>query len=628
MIEKYLKSQTEGFSRVPDALARYCTGRLSVLLNQSEHESAHLPAILDPHCGTGQFLLYLCEGMSRVFRSPGQETNTGSMMTGSSPYYQDAAEKERLLYSLYGLDPDPSKAESTRFVLFLWLNRHIYDGTYLNRQAEAFFGGRHRLSDTIRCSQVLFAPDFFTDLTRAWLGPERAEKIHTFDLDREFPEIAEQGGFDAVTGNFISSSHRLSRSVREYLQGHFVTYDPGADCSVYRLEKSVQLLKKRGICSAVHNCGWTGASCAGRLRDHISSMQIIEMTEIAKQSGEEGREQDSGILIFSKEPPSNDVIAAKVTFGTCRNIFRQAHSMRNMIQHPGRGTGGWSFRDPRYISLKQAITRHGIPLERYVMGELFHGINRDAAGLVVAFPENYVIPSSLSRYLELLPFVKGKTLGAYSPVITSAKIPVPVRDLDMKKIEHILHQLNACGLTREDCTQSHLPGPEEFMSAIPLIRKYAGMKDKILIPLEGSWPACTFDQTGGIPDDTILFIPHRDLYLLAFLNSALSEFLMTLKTCSELSKKGCISPQWLHRLPVHVPDSSDEKELHLHDRISLLAERIIGLTSVRVPDADDRIACEIDARIRDAKSEINRCFYALYGFSEREIEIVERFCSS
>jgi len=175
-----------------------------------------------------------------------------------------------LTESLIG--PNPLMTDET---LFLWLNRHISDRYYLNRQAEAFFSGRHYLFSTIRTSQVLIAPDFLTDLTRAWLGPERAGKIHTFDLNREFPEIAQRGGFDAVTGNFIHTSHRLSCSIREYLQGHYATYDPGADCSVYMLEKSVNLLKYHGICSAVHNCGWTGASFAGRLRNYISSMQII-----------------------------------------------------------------------------------------------------------------------------------------------------------------------------------------------------------------------------------------------------------------------------------------------------------------------------------------------------------------
>ncbi len=618
---------TRGGLSIADGLVRYCTGRLFMLLNERKTESTQGPAILDPRCGTGQFLLYMCDGISKVSREPLRETYTRPLMPGPSPCFNTTIEKEKVLHSVYGLDPDPAKAESARFVLFLWLNQYINDEDYLYRQAKAFFSGRHLLFSTIRNCQVLFTPDLLTDLNRALLGPERAGKIHTFDPDQEFPEVAQRGGFDAVTGNFIHTSHRLSRHIRQYLQGHYITYDPGADCSVYLLEKSVKLLKDQGICSAVHNCGWTGASFAGRLRNLISSMQIIEMTEVIKKPREEGQGHDCGILIFSNEPPVKDIIAAKVTPGSCREIFRQAHSKRNMIEHPGRGTGGWSFRDQRSIRLIQVITRHGIPLEQYVMGELYQGIQGDSVRFFLSDPEKFTVPPSLPGDPELFPFVSGETLCAYCPVTTSGILPVPDRELNPDRTEEHLNRFPVCipGRNREP---GHLPERREFMANLPRIRKYAGMKDKILIPLGIPWPACTFDRAGCIPDENILFIPHRDLYLLAFLNSAIPEFLMNRRTCDESKKTGCISQQWLHRLPVHVIEGSDGNESLLHDRIVFLAERIICLRAIRVPDRDNRIVCEIDTRIHDAEAEINRCFYTLYGFSDTEIEIIERFRST
>jgi hypothetical protein len=625
---KNLMPLTEGCPRIPDDLVRYCTGRLSQLLNERKTECTNFPVVLDPRCGSGQFLLYLCEALSQVFTGPVMEPDTGPLMSGSASCFTPTNDKEKVMYSLYGLDPDPVKAESARFVLFLWLNRYISDGDYLNRQALAFFSRRHHLFDTIRTSQVLYAPDLLTDLDRALLGPERAGKIHTFDLNQDFPEIAQRGGFDAVTGNFICSSHRLSRHIREYLQGHFATYDPGADISVYMLEKSVSLLKKQGICSAMHNCGWTGASFAGRLRNFISTMQIIEMAEVAEQPGEEERANDIGILIFSKEPPLNDIIAAKVTSGPCREIFRQVQSARNLIEHPGPGTGGWSFRDQRSIRLKQAIMRHGIPLEHYVMGELFQGINGDSVRFLLSRPENLTIPPSLPGDPELLPFVSGTTLCAYCMVAPSGILPVTPRDPGPGKTEELLHRFTGGGIPSKRNMQDHLPDSEEMRSLILRILKYAGMKDKILIPLGIPWPACTSDRSGCIPDESILFIPHWDLYLLAFLNSAIPQFLMNLITCEDPLKKGCISPQWLHRLPVHVIDGSDRNESRLHDRIVLLAERIISLKAIRVPDTDNRIASEINKRVLNAEGEINRCFYSIYGFSEREIEIIGRFCTT
>jgi hypothetical protein len=624
--KKYTAPLSEGHPRIPDALARYCTGRLSLLLKERSAECTTYPVVLDPRCGNGQFLLYMCEGVSQAFQGHFREMNTGSPAHGSFPRFNSTAEKEEVLHSVYGLDPDPAKADSARFVLFLWLNRNIYDLNYLSRQAWAFFSGSHHLYGTIRNCQVLFAPDLLSDLNRALLGPERAGKIHPFDLDREFPVIAQRGSFDAVTGNFIRPSHRLSRDIREYLQGHFVTYDPGADCSVYMLEKSVNLLKKQGICCAVHNCGWTGASFAGRLRNLISSMQIIEMTEVTKQQREEGQGQDYGILIFSKEPPSKDIIAAKVTSGPCRELFRQAHLKRNMIEHPGRGTGGWTFRDPRSIRLKHAITRHGIPLERYAMGELYRGIDWDSARFFLTCPENFDVQLSLPGNPQLLPFVKGKTLRAYCPASTSGILAVPSRNPDTKKTGNILHSINATRLTNGDPDSCHLTDPEELMSLISRIRKYAEMKEKILIPIRTPWPACTFDQAGCVPDESILFIPHRDFYLLAFLNSSIPEFLMTQRTRDESLKNDGISPQWIHRLPVHVIDGSDENESRLHDRIVLLAERIIRLKAIRVQERDDRMAREIDSRVRTAAGEINRCFYSIYGFSKDETDVIERFC--
>ncbi len=185
---------------------------------QGRHDRAHLTPkqvsklrILDPACGSGSFLIgayqYLLDWHRDWYVSDGAK----KWATGRSPaLYQvsgadwrlTTTERKRiLLNNIYGVDIDPQAAEVTKLSLLLKVLEGENEQT-ISRQLKMFHErALPDLGSNIKCGNSLIGPDFYEGKQLSLLDEEEQMRINVFDWKKEFGEIMDAGGFDAVIGN-------------------------------------------------------------------------------------------------------------------------------------------------------------------------------------------------------------------------------------------------------------------------------------------------------------------------------------------------------------------------------------------------------------------------------------------
>lgn len=139
--------------------------------------------IVDPACGSGAFLILALQHLRREFEM-------ASRLAAETKAIDRAIEADRLTEiilanNLYGVDINSASVEITK--LSLWLHTAMP-----NKPLSG-------LDHSIQCGNSLIDERFYG--SRSLYDAEEKDRINTFNWEAAFPEVFEQGGFDAVIGN-------------------------------------------------------------------------------------------------------------------------------------------------------------------------------------------------------------------------------------------------------------------------------------------------------------------------------------------------------------------------------------------------------------------------------------------
>jgi len=187
--------------------------------------------ILDPACGSGSFLLgayqYLLDWYLKWYVTDGTEkhakgknatirpadkpsfiapTQNAGAALDSDPllghWALTTGERKRILLDhVYGVDIDYQAVEVTKLSLLL---RSLEGETRESLRAQLTFFRERALPDlgrNILCGNSLIGTDIMATDIWAEMSKEERRKANPFDIERAFPRVFKQGGFDAVIGN-------------------------------------------------------------------------------------------------------------------------------------------------------------------------------------------------------------------------------------------------------------------------------------------------------------------------------------------------------------------------------------------------------------------------------------------
>ncbi|HCF57775.1 MAG TPA: hypothetical protein DFS52_07245, partial [Myxococcales bacterium] len=240
------------------------------------------PAILDPACGEGVFLVSAFRRLLELTRDA-------------------QADPARLLrQSLFGLDLDPRAVESTRAAL----------------AAEATCDPRS-LAANVRCGNALV--DRNHDHATAGGDPGRLAKLRPFDwgdFDSGFGAVLARGGFDLILGN---PPYRRERGYKAQLD-EVASSDfgrrfrrPRMDLWYFFLHRSLELLRPGGRLCFVVSSYWTSGAGAGALIGALKTQcRLEEIILLDAHKVFDGVQGQHLILLLTKAEPRGRILVRRV----------------------------------------------------------------------------------------------------------------------------------------------------------------------------------------------------------------------------------------------------------------------------------------------------------------------------
>ncbi len=151
--------------------------------------------------------------------------------------------------------------------------------------------------------------------------------------------------------------------------------------------------------------------------------------------------------------------------------------------------------------------------------------------------------------------------------------------------------------------------------------------EKIIFPDIATTPRFARDTTGCYGSNTTYFIPRRDPYLLALLNSSIGQFFFSV-VCAGLEGKTEIYlrffGQYLEGFPVRTINFSDNTDRARHDQLVQLVGQMLEAKQQLASARTERDKTFYESKCATLDRRIDDLVYELYDLTPEEIAIVER----
>jgi hypothetical protein len=451
--------------------------------------------IVDPACGSGAFLVAAFDLLAAEYRRAVGHLATLGEEIDFDPF------DEIVTKNLYGVDVNAESVEITRLALWLKTARN-----------------KHRLQNleaTIKVGNSLINDAKFTD--------------HPFNWRKGFAQIFAGGGFDVVIGNPPYVRMEFLKSVKPYLEKHYVVADDRTDLYAYFFECGVGLLKGGGRLGFITSSTFFRTGSGEKLRtflgDNISIEAMIDFGDLQIFEGvttyptiitlQKGKSADGGTLSFlkiGKDLPED----LDVAFTTGATVMPRARL----------GKGSWQFEDDRLARLRDKIVSG-----KKTLGEVY---GAPLYGIKTGFNEAFIVDQATHNRLveqdkksaELLkPFLRGENIkrwrvepeGSFLINIPRSKIDIDDYPAIRDWLKPFKKDLEKRATKQEwwELQQSQLAYQSHF--GLP----------KIVYPDITESAKFSRDPSGAFIDCTVFQISNADLSLLCYLNSKVAWYFWT-----------------------------------------------------------------------------------------------------
>lgn len=253
--------------------------------------------ILDPACGSGSFLIgayqYLLDWHLEQYLQDGAEKwTTGKTprlyQTGKGDWRLTTDERKRiLLNNIYGVDIDPQAVEVTKLSLLL----KVLEGETEKGLVKQMLLFQERvlpdLANNIKCGNSLIGPDYYDHHQMTMFCEDDLMRVNAFDWNREFADIMQDGGFDAVIGNPPYGAN-FSKNDLQYIRAKYQTIKGELDSYLLFIVKSMSILNHNGLFSMIIPDTWLTLINASDFREWIlkkfSLLKLLALNEFIFQS--------------------------------------------------------------------------------------------------------------------------------------------------------------------------------------------------------------------------------------------------------------------------------------------------------------------------------------------------------
>lgn len=591
--------------------------------------------ILDPACGSGSFLIgayqYLLDWhlewymnnnpkkwakgrSSAIYQvsisSPSQPSSLrgirrvddAAISSRASGTWRltTAKRKEILLNNIYGVDIDTQAVEVTKLSLLL----KVLEGeTQLSLFHERALPD---LGNNIKCGNSLIGPDFYDNQQLGLLVDEEERyRINAFDWDKEFPEIMQSGGFNAVIGNppyVHARSGRLEQADKVYYANEFETAEYQINTYALFLEQGMKVLSNNSYLGMIVPNYWLSTDSDSRLR-HLLFLDN-SVREIAN--------------VFN--------VFANATVDTLLIVAQKTRPNRFPKQFQVKGID----RALRSITERLAAIR-----DNSWAHQEMHTINSETENVSISFAKQVSLKGNalLKQYFDFKFGMKPYEQGKGEPAQTREMMDHRIYDSKTKRDETYKPLLRARNVRRY-----HLAWAGDW---IKYGQNLAAPRDpqifegpRILIQrivsgayLEGTYTdepiVCNTDVITLKPLPGLPGISHIYFVLGILLSRACAAFLKGENVNLDRAAFPKINANTLENFPLPQTASENGRDQARYNKMVELVEQMLELhkqlAAAKTPNEQTAIQRQIDV----TDHQIDQLVYELYDLTDKEIKIVE-----
>ncbi|HUU29021.1 MAG TPA: TaqI-like C-terminal specificity domain-containing protein [archaeon] len=632
---------------IVDYIVRNTVGKLVEGRKPGPRGSAGKLKILDPACGSGSFLLGAYQFLLDWHRDRYVDDGPGKWAKGKNPrLYQGpggdwrltTGERKRILLdNIFGVDIDPQAVEVTKLSLLLKVLESEDRQTLGSQLALLHERVLPDLGNNIKCGNSLIGPDFYHDRQIGFFDAEEVYRINAFDWDKEFPEIMQSGGFDAVIGNPPYVRQESLGELKTYFREHYQTYHGIADLYVYFIEKGVSLLRSSGWFGIIVANKWMRANYGQPLRQWMKQQGLAEITDFGDLPVFRKATTYPCILSIQKTDSKIHFNATKVKDLKFTDLKEYVTQNCYQVQTNALDDSGWSLADERTQALLNKLRSTGVPLGKYVKGEIYRGI---LTGLNAAFVIDKATRDKLiaedSKSAELIkPFLVGKDIKRYQPPTTGRHLILIPRGWTNQKtgsgenawkwIKENYPSIASYLEPFADKARKRYDKGEYWWELRTCDYYHIFKKIKIMLPDISKRGNFFLDESGRYYcANTTYLVANADYYLLGILNSLLITFFCKNILTTYRGEYLRFFCQYLIKIPIRTIDFTNPADKARHDLMVTMVERMLDLNRQLAEAREPQARTVLKRQIETTDRLIDRLVYELYGLTEEEIGIVEK----
>lgn len=574
---------------------------------------------LDPACGSGSFLLgvysYLLQYHLDYYTSKKNPKRYKDQIYRKKDEEWNLTIKEKkriLLNNIFGVDIDSQAVEVTKLSLLLKVLEGESKDVFEKQQKLWRERALPDLGNNIKCGNSLIGQDYFIGGAQTSLfDEEELYRINTFDWEKEFKEIMDNGGFDAVIGNppYISVESTVKDVMEYYLRIFETAYGRANSFSLF-IEKALQLINEDGHCGLITSNRILTNTQLSPLRKLLLVNSTINRILTFKKTVFKAA-VDTTVITFQKRKPSQK---HSIEIWYDINDLTKRDFSTNKIHH------STYLENPSYVfNVKQQeefkeiikkIKKKSIDLEElcYVKDGIILG------GIKDLFLSNSYLDERYEKWLE------GSEVSRYN-IDWKGRYICYDKSLIEEELKRKLQKAKKKALT-----------PSDFKK---LSRSGIWLRDSNIFRQEKILTRQNAKRLIGVLDEKHFFIknslhciiPKNSKYNLKYILGQINSHLLDFYFQDKIGSTGEIFSQmkiaYIKKLPIHIVNFSDPIEKRRHDTIVKLVERILKLNEqlnkARIETKKILLKRQIDA----ADQEIDKITYELFGLNEREIAIIE-----
>ncbi|WP_078130218.1 Eco57I restriction-modification methylase domain-containing protein [Leptospira alexanderi] len=594
--------------------------------------------VLDPACGSGSFLVgaysFLLDKYLENFTDKkhlDKSLKNGLVYQVSQNTYRLSIEVKQniLLHHIFGVDIDGQAVEVTKLSLLLKLmedeNSESADRLFKHSDIKLL----PDLHKNIKCGNSLIGSDFYEEKDLSLFGKIELRKVNTFDWEKEFADVFNDGGFDCVIGNppYVRQE-TLGEEFKLYAKDHFkATFAGTADLYIYFIEKGLSLLKKDGFYSIIVANKWMRANYGEALRKFLKSKRIFEIIDFGDLPVFKSATTYPCIIKLNNDKPQNiKVVQVKdLNFGSLQELVKKE---AYKVDWKSLDDKGWSLSNQKESALLEKIKKAGIPLGEYVEGKIYRGV---LTGLNEAFvideeTKNRLIKEDPKSKEIIKPFLEGKDIKRYAKLTNRKWLILFSKGFtNQKKAENKGYKIESeypaiFNYLKQFQKKAEARSDQgDYWWELRACDYYIEFeKEKIIFPDISTRGNFTIDFNKSYLVNTSYIIPVKDNYLVALLNSKISTWVYSKSTSTIRGGYLRWIYQYVEQIP--IPNSSDPK---IKEKIISLVEEMLSSQQnlqLATRDSDKKIfqqKCDL------LDKQIDKLIYELYGLTEEDITIIE-----